>query len=87
MIGMNASLRPRYAAAALLSRYWTLGEHSGVSIVAGVLTHEIDGFSADSEFIQAAIALDEGKVDKHWSKDYEMAARAFSAYLQDRLEE
>ena len=87
MIGMNASLRPRYAAAALLSRYWALGDHSGVSIVGGVLTHEIDGFSADSEFVQAAIALDEGKVDKYWSKDYEMAARAFSAYLQDRLEE
>ncbi|UOO89163.1 hypothetical protein LVJ82_17230 [Vitreoscilla massiliensis] len=87
MVGMNASLRPRYAAAALLSRYWALGEQSGVSIVGGVLTHEIDGFSADSEFVQAAIALDEGKVDKYWSKDYEMAARAFSAYLQDRLEE
>ena len=31
--------------------------------------------------------MDKGKVDKYWSKDYEKAARVFSAYLQDRLEE
>ena len=40
-----------------------------------------------SDFEKAAIRLDEGKQGKYWSKTLEMAARAYSAYLQDRLDE
>ncbi|UOO93382.1 LPD1 domain-containing protein [Vitreoscilla stercoraria] len=70
----------------LLVRHWTLGSESDVDISAdGVLT--FDGLPGQSEFYKNAIELDMGKEGKYWSKDFEMAARAFSAYLQDRLEE
>lgn len=40
-----------------------------------------------STFLQNSIMLDDDKQGKYWSKPLEMAARAFSAYLQDKLEE
>lgn len=40
-----------------------------------------------SDFYQTALELDMGKANGYWSKPLEMAARAFSAYLQDRLSE
>lgn len=48
---------------------------------------DIDGFDSPTDFYLKALSLDEGKVGKYWSKDYEMAARSFSAYLQDKLAE
>jgi predicted ABC-type ATPase len=38
-----------------------------------------------SKFLQDAIGLDKGKVDSYWSKKLELAARAYSAYLDDSL--
>ena len=40
-----------------------------------------------SDFYIKALDLDQQKVDSYWSSSHEMAARAFSAYLQDRLAE
>lgn len=40
-----------------------------------------------SQFKQKAVLLDDGKPGKYWSQPLEMAARAYSAYLQDRLAE
>lgn len=46
---------------------------------------DIEGFNSPSDFYEKALSLDEGKVGKYWSQSLEMAARSFSAYLQDRL--
>ncbi|PTQ86804.1 LPD1 domain-containing protein, partial [Agitococcus lubricus] len=40
-----------------------------------------------SQFFRDALELDEGRRGKYWSKTLEMAARAFSSYLQDKLEQ
>lgn len=40
-----------------------------------------------SSFEEMALKADDGKRGRYWSKPYEMAARAYSAYLQDRLAE
>ena len=48
---------------------------------------DIVGFNSPTDFYLKALSLDEGKVGKYWSKDYEMAARSFSAFLQDKLAE
>ena len=39
----------------------------------------------ESQFKIKAVILDDGKEGKYWSQPLEMAARAYSAYLQDRL--
>ncbi|MBA1218224.1 LPD1 domain-containing protein [Pseudomonas fulva] len=40
-----------------------------------------------SDFYREALNLDEGVAGKYWSQPHEMAARAFQAYLEDRLAE
>lgn len=39
-----------------------------------------------SNYYQASISLDKGKVSKYWSANVELTARAFEAYIQDKLE-
>lgn len=39
-----------------------------------------------SNYYQASISLDKGKVDKYWSSNVELTARAFESYIQDKLE-
>lgn len=39
-----------------------------------------------SNYYQASISLDKGKVDKYWSSNVELTARAFEAYIQDKLD-
>ncbi len=53
----------------------------------GAMQLNVKGSSSRSLYATNATQLDDGKADAYWSKEYEMAARAFSAYLQDRLEE
>ncbi|MFC0273580.1 LPD1 domain-containing protein [Metabacillus herbersteinensis] len=43
--------------------------------------------SSTSQFFQPGLTLDKGKVGKYWSAPYELAARAFEAYIADRLKE
>lgn len=38
-----------------------------------------------SNYYQASISLDKGKVDKYWSSNVELTARAFESYIQDKL--
>lgn len=42
---------------------------------------------AVSDFYREALNLDDGVADKYWSQPFEMAARAFQSYLEDRLAE
>ncbi len=64
------------------------------------LTHAVAYYSEDgqtevtlptgpyrTQFLNKSVLADEGDEGKYWSKPYEMAARAYSAYLQDRLAE
>jgi hypothetical protein len=51
----------------------------------GVSVFEAVDISLATEFYNQALALDNGAKGKYWSKPYEMAARAFSAYLEDKL--
>ncbi len=67
---------------------------NGLNVSSGriKLSEKISKIAADStlessDFYQTALALDMGKANGYWSKPLEMAARAFSAYLQDRLSE
>lgn len=54
----------------------------------GELEMPLTGAKSTSQFKRSALILDGGNVKKsYWAKDYEMAARAFSAYMQDRLAE
>ncbi|HCH7478743.1 TPA: hypothetical protein NM870_003371 [Acinetobacter baumannii] len=57
-----------------------------VSLTAdGGVQISIEGFDSHSDFYNKALLLDQGKMGKYWSQELEMAARSFSAYLQDRL--
>lgn len=51
----------------------------------GVSVFEAVDIGLATEFYNQALALDKGAKGKYWSKPYEMAARAFSAYLEDKL--
>lgn len=42
---------------------------------------------AVSDYYRESLNLDDGVADKYWSQPFEMAARAFQAYLEDRLAE
>lgn len=74
-----------------------LGRHGTLAVLAGM--REAGMITGDetevevpmlwevSQFKQKAVLLDDGKPGKYWSQPLEMAARAYSAYLQDRLAE
>ncbi|TQC96422.1 hypothetical protein FK216_12095 [Moraxellaceae bacterium AER2_44_116] len=47
----------------------------------------IPSLEKGSRFLQDALLLDDFKRGKYWSKPLEMAARAYSSYLQDKLEQ
>nr|WP_314367422.1 LPD1 domain-containing protein [uncultured Acinetobacter sp.] len=66
----------------LITRHFAKGD---VRVINNSVYMDINGFDSPSDFYVKALSLDEGKVGKYWSKELEMAARAFSAYLQDRL--
>ncbi|PGT83261.1 LPD1 domain-containing protein [Bacillus sp. AFS040349] len=51
----------------------------------GERVEEIPYPSNKSQYFQQAIHLDRGKVNKYWSKGVELAARAFEAYIEDKL--
>ncbi|OTG87871.1 LPD1 domain-containing protein [Acinetobacter sp. ANC 3813] len=53
----------------------------------GEVEMPLTGAKSTSQFKRSAMFLDGGGKKSYWAKDYEMAARAFSAYLQDRLAE
>jgi hypothetical protein len=74
-----------------LSRHGTLAVLVGMR-EAGMITGdetevEVPTLWEVSQFKQKALLLDDGKAGKYWSQPLEMAARAYSAYLQDRLAE
>ena len=74
-----------------LSRHGTLAVLAGMR-EAGMITGdetevEVPMLWEVSQFKQKAVLLDDGKPGKYWSQPLEMAARAYSAYLQDRLAE
>jgi hypothetical protein len=47
----------------------------------------IPSLEKGSRFLQDSLLLDDFKRGKYWSKPLEMAARAYSSYLQDKLEQ
>lgn len=53
----------------------------------GEVELQLEGAMSISQFKRSAHFLDGGNIKKsYWAKDYEMAARAFSSYMQDSLE-
>lgn len=48
---------------------------------------ETDTVTKSSEFYAAAREIDEGRVSAYWSTPHEMGARAFEAYIMDRIAE
>lgn len=68
----------------LISRHFAKGD---VRVINNSVHLDVEGFDSPSDFYVKALSLDDGKVGKYWSKELEMAARSFSAYLQDKLAE
>lgn len=67
----------------LIARHYTKADVE--LLTDGTVQLEVPGFESPSLFYRNALKLDGGKADKYWSKELELAARSFSAYLQDRL--
>ncbi|MCK2122124.1 LPD1 domain-containing protein [Pseudomonas sp. PNPG3] len=63
---------------ALAAAYYAPDDATEVTAATGI---------AVSDFYREAMNLDDGVADKYWSQPFEMAARAFQAYLEDRLAE
>ncbi|MGK8772947.1 LPD1 domain-containing protein [Acinetobacter baumannii] len=85
---VNSRLSVHYLAQRKLGEYLIARHfHKGdVSVTAdGSVQIDIEGFESPSDFYNKALNLDQGKAGKYWSQELEMAARSFSAYLQDRL--
>lgn len=77
------SLAQRYLGEYLIARHFIKRD---VKVTpTGAVELDIEGFDSNTDYYTRAVFLDKGKIGKNWSKDYELAARSFSAYLEDKL--